>query len=527
MTTERTDTTNESYDVVVVGGGAAGLSAAVALGRFRRAVLVVDGGDPRNAPAGHLHNYLTRDGTPPLELLALGREEVVRYGGRVDSGDVTALRRDGDGFQVDIGTRVVGARRLLVATGLRDELPDIPGLAARWGLDVLHCPYCHGWEVRDRAVGVLATGPTALHQARMFRQLTDRVTLLTHSGPALTGEEREECHVLGIHVHEAEITEVLTGADGLTGVRTASGDVLPLDVLVVAPRFHARADLLVPLGVAVVDVRVGDHLIGTRIEADGTGATAVPGLWVAGNVTDPQAQVIVAAAAGLTAAAAINSDLLVADARTAIEAHLRQQLHGEAAWEERYRSRPQNWSGNVNAVLLAEAAGLRAGTALDAGAGEGADACWLAERGWRVTGLDISTTALERAAALAEGRGLDITWRHVDLSVDPAPATYDLVTAHYLHMPAEPRRRVFAHLAAAVAPGGTLLIVGHDLSDEGTTMPRPALAEMGWTAHEVAASLGEGWTIEVAEARPRTATDPEGREVTIRDAVLRARRTGP
>ena len=149
---------NENYDVVVVGGGAAGLSGAVALARSRRSVLVVDAGDPRNAPAGHVHNFLTRDGTPPAEIYASGRAEVTRYGGQVETGRVTTLSRDGDRFRVGVGPRTVTARRLLIATGLRDELPDVPGLAARWGIDVLHCPYCHGWEVAGQRIGILAPG---------------------------------------------------------------------------------------------------------------------------------------------------------------------------------------------------------------------------------------------------------------------------------------------------------------------------------------------------------------------------------
>jgi thioredoxin reductase len=183
---------NENYDVVVVGGGAAGLSGAVALARSRRSVLVIDAGDPRNAPAARVHGFLTRDGTPPAEIYAAGRSEVARYGGRLETGWVTALRRDGERFEVQIGnSRTVTARRLLVATGLRDELPDVPGLAARWGIDVLHCPYCHGWEVRDKRIGVLATGPRAIHQALLFRQLSPHVTLLQHTGAAPDGEQRD------------------------------------------------------------------------------------------------------------------------------------------------------------------------------------------------------------------------------------------------------------------------------------------------------------------------------------------------
>jgi thioredoxin reductase/SAM-dependent methyltransferase len=518
---------DDAYEVVVIGGGAAGLSGAVALARFRRSVLVVDAGEPRNAPAGHVHNFLTRDGTPPAEILAAGREEVARYGGRVESGEVAAVRREGDGFVVQVGDRTVNARRLLVATGLRDELPDVPGLAARWGLDVLHCPYCHGWEVREQRIGVLATGATTVHQALLFRQLSPFVTVLQHSGWKATDEELEQLHALGIALVEGEVVQVECDHTGLSGVRLADGSRVDLEALVVSPRFTARAELLAPLGLEPVELRRDDHVLGSGIEADPTGATAVPGVWVAGNVADLQAQVISSASAGLMAGAAINADLVAEDARQAVEAHRKEQVYGEAAWDERYRSQERHWSGNPNPVLVTETADLPPGRALDAGAGEGADACWLAGRGWQVTGVDISSTALKRAAEEADRLGLDVTWEHLDLTRVPAPDTYDLVSAHYLHLPAEPRRVVFKHLAQAVAPGGTLLIVGHDPSDAETSVPRPSLAEMGWTAVEVAEELGDGWIIEVAEARPRLATDPEGCEVTVHDAVMRARREQP
>jgi thioredoxin reductase len=307
----------ENFDVVVVGGGAAGLSGAVALARSRRSVLVVDAEDPRNALAGHVHNFLSRDGTPPGELYAAGRAEVTGYGGRVETGRVTRLSRDGDRFAVRIGRRVVAARRLLVATGVRDELPDVPGLAARWGIDVLHCPYCHGWEVRDERIGILSTGPAAVHQALLFRQLSPHVTLLRQSGPGPAAEQREQLDARGIAVIGGPVEEIEADGGRLTGVRLAGGRRMPLDAVVVAPRMVARAELLEPLGLKPSEVRLGEYVIGTRIEADPAGATSVPGVWVAGNLTDPQAQVITAAAAGLTAAAAINYDLVLEEARHA------------------------------------------------------------------------------------------------------------------------------------------------------------------------------------------------------------------
>jgi thioredoxin reductase len=268
---------DDSYDVVVVGGGAAGLSGAVALARSRRSVLVIDAGDPRNAPAYHVHNFLTRDGTPPAEIYAAGRGEVARYGGRVETGRVTALSRDGERFAVQIGGRRVAARRSLVATGLRDELPRVPGLAARWGIDVLHCAYCHGWEVAGQRIGILATGPMAIHQALLFRQLSPHVTLLQHTGPAPAAEQREQLAARGIAVAEGKVEQIEAGARGLTGARLAGGCRVALDAVIVAPRMTARAELLAPLGLTPAEVRLGWHVAGTRVEADRTGATRCPG----------------------------------------------------------------------------------------------------------------------------------------------------------------------------------------------------------------------------------------------------------
>jgi thioredoxin reductase len=309
---------DENFDVVVIGGGAAGLSGALALARSRRSVLVVDGGQPRNAPAEGVHNFLTRDGTPPHQLFDLGRAEVRRYGGRIEPGNVGSVRQADDGFVVELDGRAVRARRILLATGARDELPDIPGLADRWGIDVLHCPYCHGWEVRGRRIGILATGPMAAHQALLFRQLSSHVVFLQHVGPALPEEQRVELDALGISVVEGEVVEVETGDGRLRGVRLADGRRLELDALAVASVVVPRAEVVAPLGLEPVPVRMGEHILGWQLPAEPNGATAVPGLWVAGNVSSVPAQVMTSAAAGLTAGAGINAELAAEDARRAV-----------------------------------------------------------------------------------------------------------------------------------------------------------------------------------------------------------------
>ncbi|GIG40191.1 class I SAM-dependent methyltransferase [Cellulomonas phragmiteti] len=192
-----------------------------------------------------------------------------------------------------------------------------------------------------------------------------------------------------------------------------------------------------------------------------------------------------------------------------------------AWWEQRYRAHDQLWSGRVNASLVELASHLTPGTALDAGAGEGGDAVWLAERGWTVTAVDASRTALDRGAAEAARRGLVATWVEADLRTWDPPARYDLVTSHYLHAESG---RGWGWLADAVAPGGTLLVVGHDLSDLDGPVPRPHLARLGYTPEQIAADLDPAqW----ASIEPRTlerAIVHDGAEVTVRDAVLVARR---
>jgi thioredoxin reductase len=309
-----------SYDVIVIGGGPAGSSAAVALGRALRSVLLVDAGNPRNAPAEGIHNFLTRDAIPPAEFGALSRAEVTRYGGEIVEGTVTSAGRDISPDSQDASLtgrdrgslsvtmadgRTFQARRLLVTTGLTDELPDIPGLRARWGHQVIHCPYCHGYEVRGQAIGVIGTSPISLHQAQMWRQWSDNVTYFQHTGPA--PEPLLPFTARGIRIVPEKVVEVLDD-----GVRLGDGSTVTRDALVVAPRFLANAGFLGSLGLEVTP-----NDFGTAVAAAPDGRTAVPGVWVAGNVTDPMAQVISAAAGGLATAAALNMDLITEETATA------------------------------------------------------------------------------------------------------------------------------------------------------------------------------------------------------------------
>ena len=312
---------SERVDVLVIGGGAAGLSGALALARARRSVLLIDGGTPRNAPAAGVHNFLTRDGTPPGELVALGRAEVTGYGGEVRNGWVTGARRVDGGFAVSLADGgTVSARRLLVTTGATDELPDVPGLAELWGTDVLHCPYCHGWEVQDQPVGVLATSAMGVHHALLWRQWTDDVTLFLHTGPEPSEEEQELLAARGIDVVAGEVVGLETEGGRLSGVRLAGGAVVPRRALVAQTRVRAPEELLADLGLVPEEVGMNGVVFGSVLPTGADGATSVPGVWVAGNAGDVRAQVIVAAAQGLAAGAQINMDLVLEETRSAVTA---------------------------------------------------------------------------------------------------------------------------------------------------------------------------------------------------------------
>jgi thioredoxin reductase len=301
-----------NYDALVVGGGAAGLSAALVLSRARRTVVIVDAGNPRNAPAAHMQGFLSRDGMPPADLLETGRKEVRGYGATIVSGTVRELVRcDGSGFQALLSDRErLKARRVLVTTGLRDELPDIPGLADRWAKDVLHCPYCHGWEVRDQPLGVLWHGPDTVRYAQIVRQWTRDLVLFAPDG-VLTAVDRTQLVARAVGVVEGDIDHLVVEDDALRGVAMGDGRVIPRNAVFVPPRFVPHADLLAGVGCGLDDngwVTTGPN-----------GATTVPGLWVAGNVANPRGQVITAAGEGSAAAIAINNDLVEADIRTAVD----------------------------------------------------------------------------------------------------------------------------------------------------------------------------------------------------------------
>ncbi|GAA3910968.1 bifunctional NAD(P)/FAD-dependent oxidoreductase/class I SAM-dependent methyltransferase [Microbacterium invictum] len=512
-----------SWDAIIIGGGVAGLSAAQMLGRARRRTLVIDAGNPRNRFTDHMHGVLGHDGIDPQKLLARGRAEAAAYGVVIEPGEVAGVDDQGESMRVRRADGAVDVTRtVVVTTGIGDELPDIPGLAAQWGRGVLHCPYCHGWEVTGRALGVLATSPSSIHQIELVRQWSGDVVAFTAEAGTLEPDVAERLSARGIRAVEAPVVEVVTHDERLVAVRTADGSVHEIDALFTAPvprlddGFLAGLDLARAEGAIVVDAR---------------GATSHPRVFAAGNVTAPYGNVPLSMGAGSMAGAGANAVLVGEDGARAVAAERR-----NAHWEAHYATEEKVWSGRVNATFAGVAesltSGTSTGTALEVGSGEGADAVWLAERGWQVTGLDVSATAVRRATEAARARGLGED-RVVFLACDAAAALpegpFDLVTASFLHSwePDFPRIEILRAASARVAPGGALLVISH-------AAPPPWAREM---AHEHPAMLSPAeelallapdpreWTVEIAEVRSRAATSPDGEPAHLDDGLLLLRRT--
>ena len=515
-------------DVAVIGGSAAGLAAALQLGRQRRSVIVIDAGEPRHAPAARMHSYLGHEGLPPSELTAIGRDEVRSYGVEVLAGRAIDVDRlSDDRFRVElVGGGAVVARRVLAATGLIDVLPDIDGVAQHWGGDVNHCPFCHGYEVRDRRIVQIITHRMGLHPAGLFRQLTARLTMVLHEGVDADDAGLDELRAAGVTVIDTPVLRLVTGDDGhVVAVELTNGERIDADAVVVGPPFRVRADAFASLGLTPAPHPTG---LGDFVETDATGETSVPGLYAAGNLTDPSQQVLQAAANGSRVGGMISFSLVRDDIAGAVRPSA-----NEVDWDHRYGD-AQIWSGNPNGTLVTEIDTTETGRVLDVGAGEGGDAVWLAEHGWKVTASDISQRALDRIAAVAEQRSISIECHHADAnSLDAyAPNSFDLVSAQYASIPRTPDGRGIDNVLAAVSIGGTLLVVGHDLAPMRVpidTMSHSRLfdpdAFVRVDDFVEAIANSSDWEIEVNQTRPRPPGAASSHHVD--DVVLRARRVGP
>lgn len=305
------------YDVGIIGGGSAGLSAALNLARARRSVAIVDGGQPRNAPAAAAHGLLGLEGIGPLELLEKGRSEVASYGARTVHASVqhaSGSAQDGFTLELDDGARVL-AEQLIIATGVHDDLPAIEGLAERWGRDVVHCPYCHGWEIQDQRIGLLATGPMSAMQAMMFRQWTDEMWFFPN-GREFPAEQLAKLRALGVTIIEGTASGIEIADDHLRAVLVNEGTRVGLDALAVPSMTRPRLEGLEELG-----LEVDENSMGVFVVADAAGHTSVPGVWAAGNVVNAGLQVSEAAANGARVGITLNTERVFAQAEQALEAY--------------------------------------------------------------------------------------------------------------------------------------------------------------------------------------------------------------
>jgi thioredoxin reductase len=290
------------YDVVIVGGGPAGLSAALVLGRCRRRVLICDAGTPRNAAARALHGYLTRDGVEPLELLRIGRDELQPYGIELRRVVVTDVVRSGELFDVLIGTADrVRAHAVLLATGIQDELPAVPGLADCYGTTVHHCPYCDGWEHREKALAVIGHGAGAAGLALSLKTWTDRVALCTNGPPRLNRGHREQLAGQAIVVHEQRIARVDHNDGHVAGLVLATDEFISCQGVFFSGRQSQQCDLPRRLGCEFTKR-------GT-VKTNHLGETCVPGIFVVGDASRDVQFAIVAAAEGAKAGVAVNKVL--------------------------------------------------------------------------------------------------------------------------------------------------------------------------------------------------------------------------
>jgi thioredoxin reductase len=302
-----TESPRSTYDCIIVGAGPAGLSAALMLGRCRRRVVVCDVGSPRNARSSGLHNYLTRDGINPAEFLQLARREVERYPSiELRTAEVLDAAASTDGFRVVCGDGgQLSARKLLLATGVVDELPEVEGLGPLYGTSVHHCPYCDGWEWRDQPLAILGRAEEALALALGLTVWSEDLVLCTDGPSGLSETDLEQLQGQGIEVREDRVTR-LEGRDGrLERIVFETGETLPRRALFICSGQHQRSTLARKLGARFTSKGAVDT--GT------CEATDVPGLYVAGDSSKEAQFVIVAAAEGAEAGMAINKALLKED----------------------------------------------------------------------------------------------------------------------------------------------------------------------------------------------------------------------
>jgi len=296
----------ENFDVIIIGGSYAGLSAALALGRAIRRVVVLDSGQPCNHQTPHSHNFLTQDGSSPAALAAVARAQVLAYP-TVQLRNEVAVAAAGENNNFTITTAsgaVLRAHKLLFASGIRDVMPDLPGFADSWGISAIHCPYCHGYEYRDQPTGILAAGEVAAEMGPLIRNWTDKLTVFTNGPGMLQPEQRQLLAARGIAVEETPVQQLWHHAGYLTHLVLADGRQLPLSALYARLPFEQHCPLPRALGCT--------HSERGYLTVDGLQKTSVAGIYAAGDATTPMRAVSAAVAAGMMAGAMLNRELIFA-----------------------------------------------------------------------------------------------------------------------------------------------------------------------------------------------------------------------
>jgi thioredoxin reductase len=301
----QTDVHEENYDALVVGGSFAGLAAATYIARAKRRVLVVDAGEPRNRFSPAAHGFLGHDGQSPGDILATARQQVLAYpSAAMRTGEVVSVQSKTSAFGIHLndGT-TISSRKVVIATGLRDELPALPGVSERWGRTVLHCPYCHGYETGGGPLGVLATHPLSAHQANLVHDWGS-VTFFTNGAPLPDEETTTKLTARGVIFETTPIAALLGDAPALTGVALADGRKLPLNALFVAPTLHQH-----PL-IAQLELAMDESPAGLLVRTDERRMTSVPGIYAAGDIVRAGHSISFAVADGVTAGISLHQALV-------------------------------------------------------------------------------------------------------------------------------------------------------------------------------------------------------------------------
>jgi len=297
--------TREKFDIVIVGGSYAGLSAAMSLGRAIRKVLIIDSGSPCNIQTPHSHNFLTQDGATPAAIGESAKKQVLAYPTiRFLSDTVTSLTGEDNSFEIlTEGNEKFAARKVLFATGVKDLMPDIPGFRESWGISVIHCPYCHGYEYKGQVTGILVNGETAFEFARLIRNWTDKLYILTHGAPTFDSETYQKINALGIKVIETEIKSIDHENGHISGVVLQDGTIQYLEALYARIPFRQHCGIPEAIGCKMTDMG--------HIQADDFQKTSIPGIFAAGDCTTPMRNVANSVGAGSKAGAFINHQLLI------------------------------------------------------------------------------------------------------------------------------------------------------------------------------------------------------------------------